>query len=119
MIAVLSTIGLVAVAFNVFFHYSVDCRSVLLRSVQSPTADYIATVSTSTCKTPSNSGTHLYLQKAGLSEQRGFKIYDNSSTEFDLTWESHSTLIVGYPRGGSLLAGARDIYGVDIRFEPR
>ncbi len=119
MIAVLSTIGLVALALNFLVPYNVDCRSVTLRSAQSPDATYVATISSSTCDNPSNSGTHIYLQKAGFGEQRGFKIFDNSSTDFELTWKSHSTLVVTYPRTVNLLAGSRDIYEIDVEFEQR
>ncbi len=118
-IGVLAFIGLLVVGVNLFLPHMNVCESVLIRSAQSPNSTYVAKISSSTCDDPANSGTSVYIHNSATGEAHGILAFNNSSTDFELTWSSDHAVTVIYPRTVELVARSREINEVSVRFLQR
>ena len=118
-IGLLAALGLVVIAANFFLPYLVDCQSVQIRSAQSPDGTYVASISSSTCKNPARSGTYVYMRNTQTGEMTGTQAFDNSSTDFELTWRSDHEVVVVYPPSVDPVGFGREINGAVVRFQQR
>jgi hypothetical protein len=118
-IGLLAVLGLLVIAANFLLPYIVDCQSVQIRSAQSPNGTYVASISSSTCENPAESGTSVYIRNTQTGEMTGTQAFDNSSTDFELTWRSDREVVVVYPRSVDQVGPAREINGAMVRFQQR
>lgn len=118
-IGLLAILGLLVIAANFLLPYVVDCQSVQIRSAQSPNGTYVASISSSTCENPAKSGTSVYIRNTQTGEMTGTQVFDNSSTDFELTWRSDREVVVVYPRSVDPVGRAREINGAMVRFQQR
>ena len=118
-IGLLAALGLLVIVANFVLPHVVDCQSVQIRSAQSPDGTYVASISSSTCKDPANSGTSVYIRNTQTGQMTGTQVFDNSSTDFELTWRSDREVVVVYPRSVDRVGPAREINGATVRFQQR
>jgi len=118
-IGLLAALGLVVIAANFILPYVVDCQSVPLRSAQSPDGTFVATLSSSSCKDPARSGTYVYIGNRQTGKTTGTQAFDNSSTDFELTWKSNHEVVIVYPRSVDKVGYGREINGAVVRYQQR
>ena len=118
-IGILAALGLVVIAANFIMPYVVDCHSVAIRSAQSPDGTFVALISSSTCKDPEESGTYVHIRNTQTGEMTGAQAFDNTSTDFELTWTSDHEVVVMYPRSVDSVGYGGEINGVVVRYQQR
>lgn len=98
-IGLLALIGFLVVGLNILSPETVldslnDCSTKILRESQSPSGESVASIESNTCEDSARSETLVFLRRTGEMNRSAIPFADNSSTEFELTWDHDGKLEV-------------------------
>ena len=97
----------------------IDCQTTVLRSAISPDGQYQANIESSICKDPTQGGTYLFVGTVASSSATRVKIFDNSTTDFELSWRWDEEVEVIYPRNLELFDQPTSLENIRIRYRSR
>ena len=118
-VGMLSILGLIFVVGSFVLPIFVDCEVVTLRSATASSGQTQAKIEAHTCRDSADSGTYLIIGAPSSRSRSIVRIYDNSTTDFDLHWRNDRELEIFYPIQLQLFEEPTMVGDVKTRFRSR